>query len=163
METKFISYNGKLIPEKDATVPISNVELSYGFGVYETVRISHGVAQFLDEHLERLMHSAKIIGLEHQFNPTLIEKSIHELVKTNKADTCNLKILLIGAPKKEDANIYIMTHNPLFPDKKLYRDGAHTTMYKYERALPEAKTLNMLMSYLAYREAKKAGAYDALL
>jgi len=163
MESRFISHNGKLIEEKDAVVSISSVEFSYGFGVYETIRVSHGVSQFLSEHLERLMHSAKVIGLEYPFTPESIEKSITELVKVNSADTCNLKILLIGAPKKEDADIYIMCLNPLFPDKKLYRDGARTTLYKYERALPQAKTLNMLMSYLAYREAKKTGAYDALL
>jgi branched-subunit amino acid aminotransferase/4-amino-4-deoxychorismate lyase len=33
---------------------------------------------------------------------------------------------------------------------------------KSERFMPKAKTLNMLESYIAYRKAKNAGAYDAL-
>jgi branched-subunit amino acid aminotransferase/4-amino-4-deoxychorismate lyase len=34
---------------------------------------------------------------------------------------------------------------------------------QYERSYPHAKTLNMLPSYLAFRRASAAGAYDALL
>src|SRR5262249_33182881 len=62
-----------------------------------------------------------------------------------------------------DATLYILCLNPLFPDKKMYRDGVACTTYPYERPFPHAKTLNMLQSYLAYRDAVKKGAYDALL
>lgn len=72
-------------------------------------------------------------------------------------------MLLIGAPTKEGAQLYIICLNPLFPDRKLYRDGATFITQSYERAFPQAKTLNMLQSYLAYRDAKRVGAYDALL
>ena len=72
-------------------------------------------------------------------------------------------MLLIGAPSKEEAQLFIICLNPLFLDKKLYRDGATFTTYEYERVFPHAKTLNMLQSYLAYRKAKESGAYDALL
>ena len=163
MEYPFISINGAVHPKEEAVVAVSNIEYSYGFGVYETIRISKGRGEFLNDHLERLMDSARIIGLEHPYTSDVVGKSIDELVSANSAETCNLKILLIGAPKKEDAMLYIVCLNPLFPDKKLYRDGAHTVIYEYERAFPQAKTLNMLQSYLAYREARRAGAYDALL
>ena len=48
-------------------------------------------------------------------------------------------------------------------EKKDYRGGVKVTTFRHERFLPEAKTLNMLPSYLAYREARRAGAFDALL
>ena len=159
----YISKNGELMRAEDATVPVSNIEFSYGFGVYETIRIVKGKGEFLSDHLERLMDSASIIGLEHTYEPEDVAKYIDELISANSAATCNLKILLIGASKQEDAQLFMICLNPLFPDKKLYRDGAHTITYIYERAFPHAKTLNMLQSYIAYREAKSAGAYDALL
>jgi branched-chain amino acid aminotransferase len=53
--------------------------------------------------------------------------------------------------------------NPLFVDKKLYKEGAKCISLNYERAYPQAKTLNMLGSFLAYKKAKAKGAYDALL
>lgn len=163
MKYEYFSRNGKISPIEEAHVPLSNVEYSYGFGVYESIRVSNGVVYFLDEHIERLMSSAQIIGIDHSFAPDMIYHIIGQLLDKNAADTCNVKILLIGGKTAADAELDILCLNPLFPDKKLYRDGIVSTTYPYKRPFPHAKTLNMLRSYLAYRKAKEAGAYDALL
>lgn len=163
MEFEYFSRNGVLRPAAEAVVPLSNIEYSYGFGVYETVRVSSSAPVFLADHVERLMSSAREIGLEHPFSRDLVARSLEELVAKNKAGTCNVKILLIGGRTSDEASLFILCLNPFFPDKRLYRDGASCIMVEYERAFPHAKTLNMLRSYLAYREAKEAGAYDALL
>ena len=163
MEYKYFSKNGKILPIEEAVIPLSSIEYQYGFGVYETIRVTNGVSRFLSEHLERLAESARIIGLEHLFSTTTIYGSVEKLIEKNNVETCNLKILLIGGKTKEDASLYILALSPLFPDKKLYRDGVHCITYPYERVLPHAKTLNMLGSYLAYRKARMADAYDALL
>ena len=163
MAFDYFSKNGKVLPIEEATIPLSSIEYSYGFGIYETLRVSNRQVYFLKDHIERLMESARIISLEHHFSEKEIEESINQIITKNDAETCNVKMLLIGAPSKEEAQLFIICLNPLFPDKKLYRHGATFTTYKYERVFPHAKTLNMLQSYLAYREAKKLGAYDALL
>ena len=162
MDMHFFSHNGEIKSLKDATIPLANIEYQYGFGVYETIRVVSGIPYFLADHVERLIESAKIIGLEHTFADS-VSSFVEALVRKVGKETCNVKILLIGASKREDANLYILSLNPLFPDKKLYTDGATFVTYEYERAFPHAKTLNMLQSYLAYRKAKQAGAYDALL
>lgn len=163
MDFKYFSHNGELKSAKEAVISLSNIEYTYGFGVYETIRVTRGVPFFLTEHLERLMESADIIELEHPFTEDHITDAIALLIEKNNVDTCNLKLLLIGAPEKERAQLFIQCLNPLFPDKKLYREGARCVTYAYERAFPHAKTLNMLQSYLAYRKAKESDAYDALL
>ena len=163
MAFDYFSKNGKILPAEEAVIPLSSIEYSYGFGVYETLRVSNRQIYFLKDHIERLMESAKIIGLEHPFYDGMVEESIGEIIAKNNAETCNIKMLLIGAPIKEEAKLFIICLNPLFPDKKLYRDGATFITYEYERVFPHAKTLNMLQSYLAYRKAKESGAYDALL
>ena len=162
MEFKYFSRNGNILPIEDASVPLSNIEYSYGFGVYESIRVSNGVIYFIEDHIERLMESARTIGLTHILTPEMVSSAIAELLAKNDVQTCNVKILLIGGRTPEDAQINILCLNPLFPDKKLYRDGIATITYGYERAFPHAKTLNMLQSYIAYRKAKEAGAYDAL-
>ena len=160
---KYFSSNGKLLPISQATISLSNIEYAYGFGVYETVRVNNGIAYFLSEHVSRLLKSAEIISLEHTFTTDLVSDAIDALIKANDVATCNIKILLIGGPAHEDALLYALCFNPLFPDRKLYQAGAHFITYTYQRLYPGAKTLNMLPSYLAYREAKQNGAYDALL
>lgn len=159
---KYFSRNGEILPIEQATISLSNVEYSYGFGVYETVRTGKGQINFGPEHSQRLMESARLINLEHPFSAEFMEQSMTELVAKMEVATANLKVLLIGAPTPEQATLYILCLNPLFPDRKLYREGAHCITQPYERPIPHAKTLNMLQSYLAYRAAKQAGAYDAL-
>jgi branched-subunit amino acid aminotransferase/4-amino-4-deoxychorismate lyase len=163
MTYNYFSHNGRIQPASQAAVPLDNIEYAYGFGVYETVRAAHGKALFLDEHCRRLMDSARIIGLEHPFSAGSVRQNVENLLAKLKVEACNIKILLIGAAAKENANLYIQCLNPLFPDRKLYKNGADVTTARFERAYPHAKTLNMLPSYLAYRGARQAGAYDALL
>ena len=163
MEFKYFSRNGEILPIEQAVVPLSNIEYAYGFGVYESIRVANGVQYFVEDHIGRLMESARIIKLEHPFSPDLIRQSIVELLGKNETQTCNVKILLIGGKGAEEASLNILCLHPLFPDKKLYRDGVSVVTYQYERPFPHAKTLNMLQSFLAYRKAKEVGAYDALL
>ncbi len=163
MEFQFFSRNGKVLPIGEAVVPLSSIEYAYGFGVYETLRVVRRNVLFVADHIERLERSAEQIGLTHSFGGEVVGKAINDLVAATDSETYNLKILLIGGRTSEDAVLNIMCLNPLFPDKKLYSEGAKTITYAYERAFPHAKTLNMLQSYLAYRKAREAGAYDALL
>ncbi|MCR4325295.1 MAG: aminotransferase class IV [Patescibacteria group bacterium] len=159
----YFSRNGETLPAEQALVPLSDIAYSYGFGVYESLRVAGGIPYFLSDHAERLLSSAEILGLEHALTQDFIAAAVRALVEKNAAKECNVKILLVGAKRAEDATLYIQCLNPLYPDKKIYRDGVHCISVEYERPFPHAKSLSMLRSYLAYRDAKNAGAYDALL
>lgn len=163
MDFKYFSHNGKILPVDKAVVSLSDKEYTYGFGVYETIRIKEGVPYFLKEHVKRLIESAKPIDLFHPFSQSFIEESIFNLVKKIGPITINLKVLLIGASIKEKSNLYLICLNPLFPDRKFYKHGADFITYDYERMFPNSKSLNMLVSYIAYSKARKLGSYDALL
>jgi len=163
MSFKYFSKNGEIRPIEEAVVSLERIEYTYGFGVYEAVRVSNGIVYFLDHHMERLINSAEVIGLEHPFTAETVKKSILDLVKKTEAETYNLKVLLIGAPIREETLLAILCFNPFFPDKKMYRDGVSLSVTHYERLYPHAKTLNMLQSYLSYRDARAKGCYDSVL
>lgn len=156
--------NNQLIPLTEANISVTNIELSYGFGVYESLRVVDGKALHLSAHIDRLFRSASIIGLEHHLTSDDIDDSTNKLVEACSVQKAfNLKMLLIGGRTKEDTQFFILPLSPVFPEKKWYRDGISTITYPFERPFPQSKTLSMLGSYLAYREAKKHGCYDALL
>jgi branched-chain amino acid aminotransferase len=162
MATQFdyFSKNGQILPIEQAVIPLSNIEYSYGFGVYETLKVRHGILYFVDQHVERLFRSAEIIDLQHTFTKEDVKHFIQALVSKLAVDACNIKMLLIGG---KEPQLFIQALAPLFPDRKLYAEGAKTITVHYERLYPNAKTLNMFPSYMAYRKAKEAGCYDALL
>lgn len=157
------SKNGELRPIDQAQISLFNIEFTYSFGVYESVRVKEKTPYFVRDHAERLMTSAQLVQLDHVFTVEQIKDWIADLISKLEEKTYNLKILLIGAAKPDDAQLYILPLAPKFPDKKLYRHGAHVISTYYERLFPQSKSLNMLPSYLAYREAKNQGAYDSLL
>lgn len=163
MNGQYFSRNGQLLPISDALISVENISYQYGFGVYETIKIRNKTLYFLQQHVERLLQSAKLVYLDHNFTAKQIKVYIHELIKKNNVTSCNIKILLIGGKITSDNFLFILTSSPLFPDKKLYLYGTAISTVSFERFLPNAKTLNMLPSYLFYAEANKQKHYDKLL
>jgi branched-subunit amino acid aminotransferase/4-amino-4-deoxychorismate lyase len=163
MTGPYFSLNGDLKPIAEATVRFDDLAFAYGFGVYETLKVRHGVLFFPELHEERLWHSARILGLAHPFREGDFRRHLNALVEANGTGDANLKALLIGGPQASDARLAILQLAPLFPDRKDYKRGATAITWEGERVFPQAKSLNMLVSYLAYREAQAQGAYDALL
>lgn len=159
----YFSRNGELLPLDQAVVPLNNIEYSYGFGVYETMKVRKEVLYFVEQHVERLFLSAELLRLSHSFTRSQIISWIQTLVSENHLSASNIKMLLIGGKTAQDAQLYILPLAPLFPDRKLYKTGVTTISFQYERYLPNAKSLNMLPSYLIYRQAQEAGCYDGLL
>lgn len=160
MSTQYCSLNGQLIPRNKAKLAVDHLEFTYGFGVYENISLRKKRIYFLDEHIKRLFISARIINLMHTFEKSKIKTWVHKLADKNNTDNANIKIILIGGDKPL---LYIFMLPPRYVEKKEYRQGVKAISYKYERFLPQAKTLNMLPSYVIFKKAQAQNAYDALL
>lgn len=163
MAFSVFSKNGVITPIQEAHVSLNSIEYTYGYGVYETIRVRRREPLFIADHFLRLRISCEALKLQHEFSDGMIAQAVRDLIGALSEDTYNIKLLLIGASKSENAQLYILASNPHYPDKSLYRDGVHTITRNFERAYPQAKSLNMLQSYMAYRDAKEVQAYDALL
>lgn len=157
----YFSLNDDLLPVEKAVVSVDNLSFVYGYGVYENLKVRNRILFFPELHAERLVHSARIIGLKTTLTSEKIKDRIEKLCDTVRLESYNLKVLLLGNDK--DADMYVFALNPRFLTDKEYREGVNVTTYRGERLFPDAKTLNMLMSFLAYKEAQMKGAYDALL
>ena len=163
---RFFSRNGHIMPVEQAVISLFDINYAYGYGVYETLRIKQGVIFFITEHCQRLLNSARHIGLEHAYTAQAIETNIRQLVAANQLTSANVKVMLIGdstAHTDPQCTLYILPMNPLYPRRDLYKHGATAIIAHGERRYPQAKTLDMLLSAVAYRQARAAKAYDALL
>ncbi len=63
-DTLQIWVNGRLMPKAQAVVSVYDSGFMLGDGVWEGMRLYHGVFAFLDEHLDRLFEAAKAIDLD---------------------------------------------------------------------------------------------------
>jgi len=157
------SRNGSILPMEEAVIPLRNVEYSYGFSAYETVRVFHRKPLFLEDHIGRLLESARIIGLVHPFSRGDVTPWTSKLIRELPDEVFNLKILLIGARDPAQCQLILLPLSPVFPEKKSYTQGVNVITFPHERMFPHAKILNMFPSYYAYKKAFTEGGYDALL
>ena len=84
----FIWMNGKTVRWKDAKVHILTHALHYGTGVFEGIRCyatDKGPAVFrLKDHMDRLVGSAKAIGMQMPYSAGNLCKATKELIGKNK-------------------------------------------------------------------------------
>ncbi|MCK5591267.1 MAG: aminotransferase class IV, partial [Candidatus Pacebacteria bacterium] len=161
--TKVI-FNGNIIEEKDANVSIADKGYFFDFAVYSSMKVIQGKIFFPDYHVVRLFESAKLIGLEHNFSEKEVLNWLNKLVEINKTKDSLLRAVLIGDPDNNKAKLFIFPISGLtYYPSKLYKHGAKVITYHGERLIPQSKTKNMLMGFMALREAKNKSAIEALL
>ena len=158
---RVFSRNEELLPIDKGVIPLDDVSFSYGFGVYETLKVRENVLFFPELHIERLLNSALLISLRHDFSAKNAQERLEKLVEANARIPCNIRVLLIR--RENGADWYAFALSPFFVPRRAYREGISTLLVEGERPFPQAKTLGVLVSALAYRQAKERGAYDALL
>lgn len=160
-----IIFNGKIIDENKATISITDKGYFFDFVVYSSIKVVQGKIFFPEYHIDRLFESAELIELKHQFSKKDVLGWLNNLVEVNKTKDGLLRIILIG-DMDDDNNaklfIFSVTGITYYPSK-LYNHGAKVITYKGERRVPQSKTKDLLLSFLAFREAKKQGAIEALL
>ena len=90
--------NGWLVEWKDATVHIASHALHYGSGVFEGARCyatPKGSACFrLDEHLQRLIHSAKIYRMTYSLDVAGWRDAVIGTIRANKMKACYIRPLM---------------------------------------------------------------------
>ena len=143
-----------------AVLPVTKREVQYSFSVYETIRTESGKPVHLQDHLERLKASCRMIELSHPFSDEMISSSLYSLIEHDAISDASCRILIVGGP---DPLFFITYSDPEPFPESYYSEGVPAILYYGERFMPEAKTSNLLMQYLAAEEAKREGAFEALL
>jgi|TARA_Y100000310_G_scaffold57261_1_gene52473 branched-subunit amino acid aminotransferase/4-amino-4-deoxychorismate lyase len=163
MDAKFVIRNGELIKKEDANISVYNKALFFDFSVYSNVKVVQGKMFCPDSVIQNLFDSAKTIGIQHNFKQNEVWEWIRKLVKENNLKDALIRMLLIGQEKNTEPLLFLFPVGLTFHPEKLYNQGAKLITFEGERFMPNSKTKNLLMSYMAYTEAAKNGAIDALL
>jgi branched-subunit amino acid aminotransferase/4-amino-4-deoxychorismate lyase len=157
-----IIVNGRLAPPDAAVFNLDDTDAAYGYGCYETLKVRESRLYFADFHEERLLGSAEILGIAHDLQPGAVAAALDLLVRENGLPECNVKVMLIGHQGRP-ADWYAFLLPPVIPPAAVYRQGADCLLFAGERHFPQAKSLSMLLSTVAYRLATSLACYDALL
>jgi branched-chain amino acid aminotransferase len=167
---------GKLYDKEDAKISVYDHGLLYGDGVFEGIRSYGGRVFRLEQHLDRLWHSAKAIWLTIPIAREALAKAIHETLAANQIADGYIRLIVtrgagtlgLDPNRTSDPQVIIITdHISLYP-RELYEKGLEiisvSTMRNHPAALsPRIKSLNYLNNILAKIEGLQAGCIEALM
>lgn len=161
---KWTSLNGHVYPSDRAQLSITDMGLWYDFGVFESLKVIHGVVFHPELHIARLKQSAKLVGFKIGASNKQIAAWIDSIAIKNKLNTAWIKIAVYGNPNTHnDIRLFIFSMDlPTYPDE-YYSHGAKVITYEAERFLPQAKSFNMLTNFTALQAAKKSNALESIL
>ena len=80
----FIWFNGKLVPWRDANIHVLTHGLHYASSVFEGERVYDGEIFKLEEHTNRLIESARILGFKLEQTAKEINEASRQTVIANK-------------------------------------------------------------------------------
>jgi branched-chain amino acid aminotransferase len=160
--------DGEFVSSSDAALPVTDLAILRGYGVFDFLRTYGGRPFHLDEHLQRLRRSASLIDLDLPWSHEEIKGIVLETIARNNLPECNVRILVTGGATddfitpKNEPRLMVMVTPASPPAPHYYTDGAKLITFQTERYIPGAKTINYIPAIRAMKRARAAGAIEAL-
>ena len=160
----FVFLNDKIIPAIKASIPINDLAVLRGYGVFDFFRTQNRKPFHLADHLQRFRNSAQALNLNLNFSDEEIESIVSELVALHNYTECGLRMELTGGNSEDGMtpllpNFFITVDEMKFPDDSEKENGIRVITDEYQREIPEVKTINYLNSIrlLPNRKMQNAG------
>ncbi|HSA60416.1 MAG TPA: aminotransferase class IV [bacterium] len=155
-----------MIPERRASVPVSDSSYLYGIGLFETLRAAGGRVLFFPLHDARLRKNARRIGLKMPLSPRRFLGAIAGLLRRNRLKDATVRVML--SETSEGKPRVVITAKPFKPyPARCYREGARVVFARSfladSKSLAPIKTTSYLSRMIPRREAARRGADEALL
>lgn len=176
---EFVWFDGKFVKWEDAKVPIYTHALHYGTAVFEGIRgyaAKNNMYIFrLQEHMERLHHSAGVYSITLNYSAKELAKATVELLQKNRMkESCYIRPLTFVGLHGIDLNVTenSPTHTFIiaFPFAKYFNgEGIKACVSSWRRihdsaTPPLAKAAgNYLNSILATQESRRNGYDESIL
>jgi branched-chain amino acid aminotransferase len=171
-----IYINGSYYKPEDARVSVFDHGFLYGDGVFEGIRVYNGRVFLLQEHLERLYHSAKAILLKIPLAHDKLLEAVLETCRRNQVQDGYIRLVVTRGAGSLGLNpescsqpnvVIIVSSIQLYPEV-FYREGLSLVTVPTQRTpasalSPAIKSLNYLNNILAKVESSLRGAQEGIL
>ena len=172
-----IWYNNDLVDWQDAKLHVLSHGLHYGSFIFEGLRVYEGEIFKLEEHTDRLYHSAKRMGIKIPYSKDEINKATKKIVSVQNVQNGYIRpfawrgseMMAISAQQTK-IHVAIATWEwGSYFDPKLKTEGIKLNISKWRRPAPntipwdtKASGLYMICT-LSKHEAEQQGYTDSLM
>lgn len=176
MKNEIVSINGTLMDPSEATISVFDRGFLYGDSIYEVTLTYDKKPSFMDEHLDRLEHSANSLMMKLQFSRERIKEEIQKCIDAVDSKRLYIRLIItrgcgaIGLDPNlaDEQNFIILCKDlPNYP-VEWYENGVDLVVADVRRnpkkAIdPSIKSGNYLNNVMAMAQAQQKGAYDAVM
>ena len=158
--------NGKEVKKEEFNIPVENLAIWRGDGIFEAIAIHNGYLFAIDKHMERFAKSA-----EKMFFDDIDFKKIKEdlISIASKFDNGYMRVIIGRGTDKDKSDIYIFYQDLInFPEsfslqsqKAHWQSGGDFSLDEVENI--GSKTISYAMNINQTRLAQKSGYTDSLL
>lgn len=164
----YIFINGEIVEKEKAMIPLWDLGLLRGLGIFDFFRVWEGIPVFAEDHITRLQNSLDIMDMQTGVSDEQWMNWFREMIRLNKADRAGFRVVVTGGFSEdgysipEKKNIYLMLHHLPENDPQQYDNGVGLLTSSYQRDIPYAKTTIYVQSMRLQPQLKKAGAFEVL-
>jgi branched-chain amino acid aminotransferase len=171
-----VNINGKISKAADAKISVFDRGFLFGDSAYEVIRTYEGIPLLLHEHLKRLWHSAAKMEMSIRFSEEQIIKEVNSTLGELGVQSAYVRIMITRgeSPPFLDPtlsgpnNLVIIAREFKENPKSWYEKGVNVIISDIERTSvkafdPNIKSGNYLNNVMAFMNAKKEGAFEALM
>ena len=134
--------------------------LVHSKSAYEVIRVEEGIPLFVEDYLDRLVHSMKAMQFEQSYRTDEILATIAKLIAVNHHRSGPVKLMLSAGSEKIFV-AYLM--HPHVPATEQYKSGVDVVLFRASREHPGVKIWNREMREKSSLLIKKSKVYEALL
>ena len=158
---------GRFAPLDEAGIPLNDLGLQRGYGIFDFLRVNGRKPLFIEDHLDRFYSSAATMRLTVPETRERLSEIIHELVGHNSLPSSGIRILLTGGPSPDgyaisSPRLAVIHQAMAAPPDEMPTPGIRLCSHPYRRQLPEVKTTDYLMAVWLQPWLRGQGGDDIL-
>jgi branched-chain amino acid aminotransferase len=158
--------NNDFVLKNEASILISDLSIQRGYGVFDYFRTINNQPIFLEDHLERLFHSASELNLNVSLSHDQLKTLIQSLIEKNNIPDSGIRITLTGGYSEDGYYLakpnLLITQTAFSFNAENFNKGIKLLTYEHQRQLPWIKTIDYLMAIRLQRYIKENNADDVL-
>jgi branched-chain amino acid aminotransferase len=160
--------DGTFVDEGEAVLPVRDLIILRGYGVFDFLRTYNGRPFHLEEHLTRLRNSARLIGLHCPWSNDELASIVHQTLARNDFEESNIRLLVTGGDSEDgispgpNPRLVVLIGDALRFPETCYRDGVKIITARLNRYIPGAKSIDYIRAIVTLKDAKAAGAVESI-
>ncbi|ABR47008.1 aminotransferase, class IV [Alkaliphilus metalliredigens QYMF] len=154
----YFLHNGEVCPIE----VFQSLQIHHDPTIYEVLRVAQGVPLFFEEHFQRFVHSAELLGLNFPYSQENLQREIHRLIELNQFPDKNIKIIF-NDDDRQQPHLFLFFIPSHYPSHQAYSEGVHTILYEAQRENPNAKVVAQTFREKINEAMAGQKSYEALL